>query len=642
MKKILPIYILVMILAGSYTIVSAQGLCSQGGGGFQLSPKSEGCAPLAVNINSTVNGTSFAYTQYYDGVTDNPTLVRNAKQFIYSIPGEYTLLQSANVNGQEVYHCEKVKIYESRTINTQYTSCGAGKIRLQIVDDVVSQAYDYIEIDWGDKTNKHIWNKGNAFEIEHNYLSLSTNYAIAVKGIYTANKTACSEGTGTPFPVVFQQPQLKNIQIKSVQMTGSGRLVVVYEGLTSIATDIMYSTDGVNYEFGGTKIAGGTQTSNFSLNASQSYKIKLASRDLCGEKQDSDIITSMALKGSSENEKNSITWNKYSNETDFSGYTLFRDGVEIQSFTDINTNSFSDEDVQCGDNYEYYIIAKTKTVTSTSAPLTIKTTLSSPNAIDQAFVNVVNEGLIEVTANIPGAGTKTNYDLVVERSENGGIFKKVNTLYGEATYQDFDVKVNDSGYCYRLIYQNSCGQRAPASEPICSILLKNESPLLSWTPEKPFLDEIDSYSIIRKGAAGSDDIRNVKLVNTYYPDLTKLNDLSFTFQVRADSKNGNYQSVSNHITYKKDTDIFAPDAFSPNEDGYNDTFEVKAVMFKTFKMLVMNRWGEVIFYSEDITKGWNGMIKGKPAPVDSYIWRIEIVNNLDQTVKKNGTFVLLK
>ena len=619
----------------------AQGLCNIGGGGFELLPKPAGCAPLTVNINNTTNGTSLSYAQEYDGKTDNPTLVRNASRFTYSSPGTFTILQSANVSGKEVYQCKEVTVFESRSINFLYTSCGGGKVKLQIVDDVVSQAYDKIEITWGDNSSKYVWNKGEPLEIDHDYAITSSGIAIKAKGIYTSN-SSCSEGKEYPVPVIFQQPLLKNIQIKSVEMTGNGRFLVIYEGLSGISTDVMYSTDGTNYQIGGTKTSGGTQTSNFNLNAAQAYQIKLASKDLCGEKLDSDFVTSMAVKGSSVDEKNEITWNKYANATDFESYALMRDGIELQTFTDINTTSFSDEDVQCGDNYEYYIIAKTKTITSTSAPVTIKTILSSPKAIDQAFVNVVSDGLIEVTAVIPGVGTKTNYDLVVERSENGGIFKKVNTLYGEATYQDFDVKVNDSGYCYRLIYQNACGQRAPASEPICSILLKNQSPLLTWTTEKPFLDDIDSYTINQKSAGGSEEEKNVKLISTFYPDLIKYSDLSFTFKIRADSKNGNYQSFSNSIVYKKDTDIFAPDAFSPNDDGYNDTFEVKAAMFKTFKMSVINRWGEVIFHSDDIAKGWNGMIKGKPAPVGSYIWRIEIVNNLDQTVKKNGTFVLLK
>jgi len=614
-------------------------LCQVGGGGFELS-KSAGCAPLSVDINPTINGTSIAYAQDYDGKTDSPVLVRNAKQFIYPEPGSYTILQSATLGGNEVYLCKPVTVYESRTPNMRYTSCGGGKVKFQLLDDVTSQAYDKIEISWGDNT-QYIWQKGNPFEMEHTYANTSTNTFFSAKGIYTSN-SSCKEGVGYPVRVIFEQPQLNNIRIKSVQMTGNGRLLVIYDGLSGISTDVMYSTDGTNYQIGGTKTSGGTQTSNFNLNAAQTYQIKLASKDLCGEKLDSDFVTSMAVKGSSVDEKNEITWNKYANATDFESYALMRDGIELQTFTDINTTSFSDEDVQCGDNYEYYIIAKTKTITSTSAPVTIKTILSSPKAIDQAFVNVVSDGLIEVTAVIPGVGTKTNYDLVVERSENGGIFKKVNTLYGEATYQDFDVKVNDSGYCYRLIYQNACGQRAPASEPICSILLKNQSPLLTWTTEKPFLDDIDSYTINQKSAGGSEEEKNVKLISTFYPDLIKYSDLSFTFKIRADSKNGNYQSFSNSIVYKKDTDIFAPDAFSPNDDGYNDTFEVKAAMFKTFKMSVINRWGEVIFHSDDIAKGWNGMIKGKPAPVGSYIWRIEIVNNLDQTVKKNGTFVLLK
>src|SRR5689334_23341671 len=129
MKRILPGVLSALLLSIISVPLFGQGLCNVGGGGFQLLPKSQGCAPLVIDIKSTINGTSIAYAQYYDGKTESPTLIRNAKQFIYSIAGDFTMLQSATVNGQEVYHCEKVKIYENKAPTTTYSSCGGGKIK---------------------------------------------------------------------------------------------------------------------------------------------------------------------------------------------------------------------------------------------------------------------------------------------------------------------------------------------------------------------------------------------------------------------------------------------------------------------------------------------------------------------------------
>jgi gliding motility-associated-like protein len=351
----------------------------------------------------------------------------------------------------------------------------------------------------------------------------------------------------------------------------------------------------------------------------------------------------MVLKGTSLDEKNSISWNKYSNETDFQEYKLMRDGIVIKSYTDINTLSYEDEEVQCGDNYEYSITAIAKTVTSISAPLSVKTIVNSPKPVDKGVVTVKGDDLIELVAIIPGADNKTNYELIIERSEGvGTMYKKINTLFGETSFSDFNVEADKTEYCYRLIYQNACGQKAAPSQPICTILLKNEPPLFVWGAEKPFTDDIASYTMIQQGSAGSNTEKDMELKTQYHPDLGKQSDKDYTFQVRADSESGKFQSFSNIIKYKRDAEVFAPDAFSPNDDGYNDSFEVKAEMYKTFKMSVINRWGEVVFHSDDILKGWDGKIKGKEAPVGAYIWHVEIVDNLDQTVKKNGSFVLLK
>ena len=643
MKKQFSTILFLITLAISPSYIFGQGLCNIGGGGFELQPAA-GCAPLTVKIVNKVNGTSLSYAREYDGVTENPILTRNATEFTYSEAGAFRILQSANVGGNEVYHCENVKVYESRPVNFVYSSCGGGKIKFFLIDDIISQAYDKVEIDWGDSTPKYTWFKGDPLEIEHVYASTTGNPGILARGIYTSN-TACLEGKDYPVRVIFQQPLLKNIQIKTVEMKGNGGLEVTYEGVTSIQTDIMSSADGgTNYVVGGSRTSGGTQFYRVpNLNASQVYQIKLASKDLCGGKQDSEIITSMVLKGTSADEKNSISWNQYPDVSDFQEYQLMRDGIMLKSFNDKNVTSYEDEDVQCGDSFEYSVVAVTKTIQSTSAPVIIKTSTTAPKAIDQMYVTVNSNDLVQLTALIPGAGSKTNYELSVQRSEGaGGTFKKINTLFGESTYQDFDVEADKNSYCYRLIYQNACGQNSPVSEPICSVLLQNTTSIFSWTTEKPFLDDIQAYSMIQTGSSGSNIGTDMKLQNTFVPKLTGQSDSQYTFQVRADSKNGNFQSFSNIISYRRDADIFVPTAFSPNEDGINDIFEAKASMYQSFNMSVLNRWGEVIFHTDDISKGWDGTFKGKLAPVGSYIFNIEIVNNINQTVKKSGTFVLLK
>lgn len=58
------------------------------------------------------------------------------------------------------------------------------------------------------------------------------------------------------------------------------------------------------------------------------------------------------------------------------------------------------------------------------------------------------------------------------------------------------------------------------------------------------------------------------------------------------------------------TDLFVPNVFSPNDDGENDVFMARGTNVRNFKMVIYDRWGNAVFESEDITKGWDGTFRG--------------------------------
>ena len=71
------------------------------------------------------------------------------------------------------------------------------------------------------------------------------------------------------------------------------------------------------------------------------------------------------------------------------------------------------------------------------------------------------------------------------------------------------------------------------------------------------------------------------------------------------------------------TDLWIPNAFSPDYDGINDIFKPKAnTELLNYNLQIYTRWGALIFESNDINKGWNGIYKGKDCPVGVYVYRI--------------------
>jgi gliding motility-associated-like protein len=90
--------------------------------------------------------------------------------------------------------------------------------------------------------------------------------------------------------------------------------------------------------------------------------------------------------------------------------------------------------------------------------------------------------------------------------------------------------------------------------------------------------------------------------------------------------------------------LLIPTGFSPNKDGINDVFHVaKYLNIKKLNYFeVYNRWGEKVYSSIDITKGWDGTYNGQSAPAGVYVWEIEAVNYEKQRINKSGNVTLIR
>ncbi|MEA5256275.1 gliding motility-associated C-terminal domain-containing protein [Arcicella aquatica] len=95
--------------------------------------------------------------------------------------------------------------------------------------------------------------------------------------------------------------------------------------------------------------------------------------------------------------------------------------------------------------------------------------------------------------------------------------------------------------------------------------------------------------------------------------------------------------------------VFLPDAFSPNNDGNNDIFYAFASgCVKQIKnMKVFDRWGEVIFWKENIVPsqasyGWDGTHNGLPSDAGIYAYEVEVELNDGTTYNSQGSITLLR
>lgn len=79
------------------------------------------------------------------------------------------------------------------------------------------------------------------------------------------------------------------------------------------------------------------------------------------------------------------------------------------------------------------------------------------------------------------------------------------------------------------------------------------------------------------------------------------------------------------------TNIYVPNAFSPNGDGINDTFGVYGTDIQAMRLSIFDRWGNLLFTTEDQEEQWDGKFKESPLNAGTYVWQLEFTG-----IRKDG------
>ena len=92
--------------------------------------------------------------------------------------------------------------------------------------------------------------------------------------------------------------------------------------------------------------------------------------------------------------------------------------------------------------------------------------------------------------------------------------------------------------------------------------------------------------------------------------------------------------------------IFYPNAFTPDNNGNNDKFGPIGMymnLFSDYKFIIFDRWGELIFQTNDINTKWDGTVKnsGKIAPEGVYVWVAKYNDEKGLKRKQTGRVTLL-
>lgn len=104
----------------------------------------------------------------------------------------------------------------------------------------------------------------------------------------------------------------------------------------------------------------------------------------------------------------------------------------------------------------------------------------------------------------------------------------------------------------------------------------------------------------------------------------------------------NTRQKANYIEVDYQVNLIVPNAFTPNGDGINDFFKIEQKMLQTIQIEIFDRWGNMVFRSNDLSFRWDGSIGGQPLPEGTYVYQLKGTARDGQEVQKSGSITLLR
>jgi|GEM_PF-2237761 len=100
--------------------------------------------------------------------------------------------------------------------------------------------------------------------------------------------------------------------------------------------------------------------------------------------------------------------------------------------------------------------------------------------------------------------------------------------------------------------------------------------------------------------------------------------------------------VSDTIVFKACSALSVPNVFTPNGDGYNDTFAADTKEIASIETYIYNRWGQEILHFEGTDKKWDGTIHGQDAAAATYFYLITAKGNDGHQYTEKGSVTLFR
>lgn len=117
---------------------------------------------------------------------------------------------------------------------------------------------------------------------------------------------------------------------------------------------------------------------------------------------------------------------------------------------------------------------------------------------------------------------------------------------------------------------------------------------------------------------------------------------NYTVTLIAEDLKGCRDTITKPITIREEYFIYVPNAFTPDGNRFNNFFEASTVNIRALSVIVFNRWGEVVYSSDNVNFKWDGTYNNQLVRDGTYVWKMEYETNEGEEFEITGHVTVLR
>jgi gliding motility-associated-like protein len=311
-------------------------------------------------------------------------------------------------------------------------------------------------------------------------------------------------------------------------------------------------------------------------------------------------------------------------------------GIEVN----VQTRTFTTSALVNGDEVSCDMVVDpgytcTNTDQASSNTITMTVTTQEPPTVSISVQgdNVCAPATLKFTADVQNAGVSPSYQWIVD-----------NQPVGNNNSPTLNITTSNSKQVQLAIIpgNGSCNTAPVNSNGIFAVV--HQLPVVGISPSDTLIKvggQVQLHAAIQANMGHHEWDHPGKLQNPFVLNPTTIpltENTTYTLYVESDK--GCRASASAIVRVGR---VFGmPNAFTPNSDGKHDVFRIPSfVLFHLKEFTIYDRWGNSIFSTQDISKGWDGTFKGQKLNAGVYVYMITGSNEQGNVVVK-GTVNLVR